>query len=184
MRELIAYAKANPGKLNYGTSGPGSLQHFGGELMSHMAGIKMVHVAYKGSAPIITAMLANEVHLGFNSMFSVRPQVQAGRLRWIAMTARQRSPSVDLPTVAQSGLPGYEVIQWYGVITSAKVPAAISKKLYVAIAEALKSPDVAQRLTADGSDLVGSTPEEFGAYIDADIAKWRKLIREANLTLR
>ena len=183
VKELIAHAKAHPGKLNYGTSGPGSLQHFAGELLSHMAGIKMVHVAYKGSAPIITAMLANEVHLGFNSMFSVRPQVQAGRLRWIAMTASKRSPTVDLPTVSESGLPGYEVIQWYGLITSARVPAAIVKKLHVGVTETLTAPEVVQRLTTDGSEIVATTPEEFGAYIRSDIAKWRKLIREANLTL-
>jgi tripartite-type tricarboxylate transporter receptor subunit TctC len=183
IKELIAYAKAQPGKLNYGTSGPGSLQHFGGELMSHMAGIKMVHVAYKGSAPIITAMLANEVHLGFNSMFSVRPQVQAGRLRWIAMTASKRSPTVDLPTVSESGLPGYEVIQWYGLITSARTSTPIVKKLHGGVTEALRASEVAQRLTADGSEIVASTPEDFGAYIRSDIAKWRKLIREANLTL-
>jgi tripartite-type tricarboxylate transporter receptor subunit TctC len=183
VKELIAYAKANPGKLNYGTSGPGSLQHFAGELMSHMAGIKMVHVAYKGSAPIITAMLANEVHLGFNSMFSVRPQVQAGRLRWIAMTASKRSATVDLPTVSESGLPGYEVIQWYGLITSAKVPIFVVKKVHAGVTEALRAPEVAQRLTADGSEIIATTPEEFGTYIRSDIAKWRKLIREANLTL-
>jgi len=183
VKDLIAHAKANPGKLNYGTSGPGSLQHFAGELMSHMAGIKMEHVAYKGSAPIITAMLANEVHLGFNSMFSVRPQVQAGRLRWIAMTAGQRSATVDLPTVSEAGLPGYEVMQWYGLITSARTPPAIVKKLHVGVVDALKAPEVAQRLTADGSDIVATTPEEFTAYMKSDIAKWRKLIREANLTL-
>jgi tripartite-type tricarboxylate transporter receptor subunit TctC len=169
IRELIAYAKANPGKLNYGTSGMGSLQHFAGELMSHMAGIRMVHIAYKGSAPIITAMLANEVHLGFNSMFSVRPQVQAGRLRWIAMTASKRSATVDLPTVAESGLPGYEVNQWYGVTTSAKVPAAIVQKLNAAITESLRAPEVLQRLSAEGSDVVGSTSEQFGAYIKSDV---------------
>ena len=183
IKELIAYAKANPGKLNYGTSGPGSLQHLGGELLSHMAGLQMVHVAYKGSAPIITAMLANEVHLGFNSMFSVRPQVQAGRLRWIAMTASKRSPAVDLPTVAESGLPGYEVLQWYGVVTTAKVPAAIVQKLHAGITEALRSQDVMQRLGADGSDIVASSPAEFGAYLKSDIAKWRKLIQEAHLKL-
>ena len=105
IKELIAYAKANPGKLNYGTSGTGSLQHFAGELLSHLAGIRMVQVPYKGSANIVQAMLANEVQLGFNSMFSVRPQVQAGRLRWIAMTGGKRSPLVDLPTVAESGCP-------------------------------------------------------------------------------
>ncbi|MDB5925392.1 MAG: hypothetical protein JWN13_4328 [Betaproteobacteria bacterium] len=184
IRELIAYAKVNPGKLNYGTSGMGSLQHFAGELMSHMAGIRMVHIAYKGSAPIITAMLANEVHLGFNSMFSVRPQVQAGRLRWIAMTASKRSATVDLPTVAESGLPGYEVNQWYGVTTSAKVSAAIVQRLNAAITESLQAPEVAQRLSAEGSDVVGSTPEQFGAYIKSDVSKWSKLIREANLTLK
>jgi tripartite-type tricarboxylate transporter receptor subunit TctC len=183
VKDLVAHARANPGKLNYGTSGPGSLQHFAGELMSHMAGIRMVHVAYKGSAPIITAMLANEVHLGFNSMFSVRPQVQAGRLRWIAMTASKRSPTVDLPTVSEAGLPGYEVMQWYGLVTSARTPTAIVKKLHAGVIDALKAPDVAQRLTADGSDIVATTPEEFGAYMKSDIAKWRKLIREANLTL-
>jgi tripartite-type tricarboxylate transporter receptor subunit TctC len=183
IKELVAHAKTYPGKLNYGTSGPGSLQHFAGELMSYMAGIKMVHVAYKGSAPIITAMLANEVHLGFNSMFSVRPQVQTGRLRWIAMTAAKRSPSVDLPTVAEAGLPGYEVIQWYGVITPARTPPQIVRKLHAGITEALGAPEVSQRLTADGSEIIGSTPEAFTAYMKSDIDKWRRLIREAHLTL-
>ena len=183
VKELIAYAKANPGKLNYGTSGPGSLQHFAGELMSHMAGITMVQVTYKGSAPIITAMLAGEVHLGFNSLFSVRPQVQAGRLRWIAMTAAKRSPTVDLPTVAEAGFPGYEVNQWYGVITAAKVPAPIVKKIYEGIADTLRAPDVVQRLTADGSEIVGSSPQQFAEYIKKEIEKWRSLVRAANLHL-
>jgi tripartite-type tricarboxylate transporter receptor subunit TctC len=183
IRELIAYAKANPGKLNYGTSGTGSLQHFAGELLSHMAGMRMVHVTYKGSAPIIIAMLANEVHLGFNSMFSVRPQVQAGRLRWIAMTASKRSPTVDLPTVAESGLPGYEMNQWYGVSTSARVSASIIKKLHADITDALQAPDVVQRLTADGSEIVGSTPAQFAEYLNSEIDKWRKLVKAANLKL-
>ncbi len=183
IKELIAHAKANPGKLNYGTSGLGSLQHFAGELMNHMAEIRMVHVPYKGAANIITSMLANEVHVGFNTMFSVRPQVLAGRLRWLAITDSKRSPSVDLPTVAEAGLPGFEVTQWYGIVTAAKVPAPIVRKLHAGIAEALQAPDVVQRLSADGSGIVGNTPEQFGAHIRADIAKWRKLIREANLKL-
>jgi tripartite-type tricarboxylate transporter receptor subunit TctC len=128
-------------------------------------------------------MLANEVHLGFNSMFSVRPQVHAGRLRWIAMTASRRSPSVDLPTVAESGLPGYEVNQWYGVSTSARVPAPIVEKLHGAVTDVLQAPDVVQRLTADGSDIVGSTPARFGDYIRSEIEKWRKLVKVANLSL-
>jgi tripartite-type tricarboxylate transporter receptor subunit TctC len=181
VKELIAHAKANPGKLNYGTSGVGSLQHLAGELLSHMTGVKLVMVPYKGSANITQAMVANEVQLGFNSMFSVRPHVQAGRLRWIAMTGAKRSPLVDLPTMAESGLPGYEVTQWYGFVTAAGVPPPIIEKLSGAIVQAVRTPDVAQRLTADGSEIVGSTSREFGAHIKAELAKWQKLVKAANL---
>jgi tripartite-type tricarboxylate transporter receptor subunit TctC len=143
----------------------------------------MVHISYRGAANIIPAMLANEVQVGFNSMFGVRPQVQAGRLRWLAITSAKRSALVDLPTVAEAGLPGYEVEQWYGLVTSAKVPTPIVTTLYKAVAEGLQAPDVVQRLTADGSVVVGSTPERFGEYIKSDIAKWSKLVKEANLQL-
>jgi tripartite-type tricarboxylate transporter receptor subunit TctC len=181
IKELIAYAKANPGRINYGTSGLGSLQHLAGELMSHMTGIKIVHVPFKGSPNIIQAMLANDVQLGFNSMFSVRPHVQAGRLRWLATTGSKRSPLVDLPTVAET-LPGFEVTQWYGLTTGARVPAPIVQKLYIATAEALRMPDVVQRLTADGSEIVASTPGQFDAHIKSEVAKWKQLVREAKLT--
>jgi tripartite-type tricarboxylate transporter receptor subunit TctC len=108
----------------------------------------------------------------------------AGRLRWVATTGRKRSALVHLPTVAESGLPGYEVTQWYGLITSAKVAQPIVKKLYAASAEALQAPDVVERLSADGSDIVASTPEQFGAHIKAEIAKWTKLVKETNLKLQ
>src|SRR4051812_34565265 len=121
-KELITYAKANPSKLNFGTSGNYTLQHFSGEMLNHLAGIKIVHVPYKGTAAVIPAMLAGEVQLGFGSLIGTRPQMQAGKLRGIAITAAKRVPSVDLPTIAESGLPGYEVDQWYGVIASSKVP--------------------------------------------------------------
>ncbi|MGH8666935.1 MAG: Bug family tripartite tricarboxylate transporter substrate binding protein, partial [Burkholderiales bacterium] len=122
VKELIAYAKTNPNKLSYGSSGAGSLQHVGMELLNQTAGgVKMLHVPYKGAAQIVMAMLANEVQVGMNSLFSVRPQVQAGRLRWLAMTADKRSPVVDLPTVAEAALPGFEMVQWYGIATPAKV---------------------------------------------------------------
>jgi len=179
--ELIAYARANPGKINYGTSGVGSLQHFAGELLSHMTGVKLVQVPYKGAANITQAMVANEVHLGFNSMFSVRPHVQAGRLRWIAITAAKRSPLLDLPTVAESGLPGYEVTQWYGFITGSRVPAPIVEKLSSAVVQAVKAPEVAQRLTADGSEIVARPSREFGGHIRSEVTKWRKLVKAANL---
>jgi tripartite-type tricarboxylate transporter receptor subunit TctC len=183
-KELIAYAKANPGKMNFGSSGNNTLQHFSGELFNHMAGVKMVHVPYKGTAAVIPAMLAGEVQLGFGSLIGTRAQMQAGKLRGLAITAGKRSPSVDLPTIAEAGLPGYEVDQWYGVITSSKVPQPIVRKLNAAIVETLKQQDVAQRLATDGSTPVGSSPEQFNAHIRAEIAKWKKLVKEANLALQ
>lgn len=184
VKELIAYARANPGKLNFGASGTGSLQHFAGELFNHMAGVQIVHVPFKGSGAIVPAMLANEIQVAFGAMFAVRPQVQAERLRWLAISASMRSPAVDLPTIAESGLPGYEVDQWYGIITSAKVPRPIVHKLSGAIAEALKTPDVTKRLAAEGATAVGSTPEQFGAHIKSEIAKWQKLVKQADLKLQ
>ena len=183
-KELIAYAKANPGKLNYGSSGNYTLQHFSGELFNHLAKVQIVHVPYKGTAAVIPAMLSGEVQLGFGSLIGTRPQLQSGKLRGIAITAAKRVPSVDLPTVAESGLPGFEVDQWYGVIISSKVPQPIVKKLNAAIVEALKGEDVAKRLAADGSTPVGSSPEQFNKHIRAEITKWKKLVAEANLPLQ
>ncbi len=184
IKELIAYAKANPGKLNFGSSGTGGLQHFAGELFNHMAGTRIVHVPYKGSSAVLSAMLGNEVQVGFGTLFGVRPHMQAGRVRVLAITDGKRSPAVpELPTVAESGLPGYEVDQWYGIITSAKVPKPIVNKLQAAIAQVLKQPDVAKRLAGDGSTPVGSTPEQFNAHIKAEMAKWRKLAKDAKLEL-
>jgi tripartite-type tricarboxylate transporter receptor subunit TctC len=183
VKELIAYAKANPGKLNFGSSGTGALQHFAGELFNHQAGVKIVHVPYKGTAAVIPAMLSGEVQVGFGSLIGTRPQIQANRVRPLAITAKKRSPSIDLPTIAESGLPNYEVDQWYGVITSSKVPKPIVTKLYLAIAEGLKDPEVVKRLAADGSTPVGSSPEQFNAHIRSEIAKWKRLVKEANLQL-
>jgi tripartite-type tricarboxylate transporter receptor subunit TctC len=179
--ELIAYAKANPGKLNFGSSGSNTLQHFAGELLNHMAGIKVIHIPYKGTASVIPAMLAGEVQLGFGSLIGTRAQMDAGRLRGIAISAGKRSPSIDLPTVAEAGVPGYEVDQWYGVITSAAVPQSIVRKLNAAMAEALQQPEVVARLAGDGSTPVGSSPAQFNAHIKSEIAKWKRLVKEANL---
>ena len=184
VKEFIAYAKANPGKLNYGSSGNYTLQHFSGELFNHLAGVKNVHVPYKGTAAVIPAMLSGEVQFGFGSLIGTRAQMQAGKLRGIAITAAKRSPTVDLPTIIESGVPGFEVDQWYGVIASTKVPQPIVKKLNAAIVEALKAPDVAQRLAGDGSTPVGSSPAEFNKHIASEIAKWKKLVKEANLPLQ
>jgi len=184
IKELIAYAKANPGKLNFGSSGTGGLQHFAGEMFNYMAGTRIVHVPYKGSSAVITAMLAGDVQVGFGTLFGVRPHMPTGRLHVLAITASKRSPAApELPTVAEAGLPGYAVDQWYGIITGAKVPMPIVRKLQAAIAEGLKAPDVVKRLGSDGSTAVGSTPEEFSAHIKSEIAKWRKLARAAKLEL-
>jgi len=184
IKELIAYAKAHPGKLNFSSSGTGGLQHFAGEMFNHMAGVKMIHVPYKGSAAGIIANLAGDVQVGFGTLFGVRPHMATGRLRVLAITEKHRSPAApELPTVDEAGLPGYEVDQWYGIITGAKVPRPVVMKLQQAIAETLKSPDVVKRLTADGSTPVGSTPEQFAKHIASEIAKWRKLAKEAHLEL-
>jgi tripartite-type tricarboxylate transporter receptor subunit TctC len=184
VKELIAYAKANPGKLNFGSSGTGGLQHMAGEMFAHLAGVKMVHVPYKGAANVIVAMLANDIQVGFTTLFGVRPHIAPGRLRVLAITAKHRSPAApDLPTVEEAGLPGYEVDQWYGIITGAKVPMPIVRKLQAGIAQALKAPDVVKRFAGDGSTPVGSTPEQFSAHIRAEIAKWRKVAKDAGLKL-
>ena len=179
--ELITYTKANPGKLNFGSSGNNTLQHFAGEMLNHLAGIKIIHIPYKGTAAVIPAMMAGEVQVGYGSLIGTRPQMQAGRLRGIAITAAKRSPSIDLPTVAESGVPGYEVDQWYGVITSSRVPQSIVKKLSDAMIEGLQQPETAARLAGDGSIPVGSSPAQFTAHIKSEIAKWKRLVTEANL---
>ena len=183
VRELVALAKANPGKLNFGSSGNNTLQHFAGEMLNHLAGIKISHIPYKGTAAVIPAMMAGEVQVGYGSLIGTRPQMQAGRLRGIAITAAKRSPSIDLPTVAESGVPGYEVDQWYGVITSSRVPQSIVKKLSDAMIEGLQQPETAARLAGDGSIPVGSSPAQFTAHIKSEIAKWKRLVKESSLKM-
>jgi tripartite-type tricarboxylate transporter receptor subunit TctC len=184
IKELIAYAQANPGKLNFGSSGTGGLQHLAGEMLNHLGKIKMVHIPYKGGAAVIIDALAGNIQVGFGTFLSLRPHFNAGKLHPLAISATKRSPiAPEVPTVAEAGVPGYEVDQWYGVITGAKVPRPIVNKLSAAIAEGIKSPEVAKRLSGEGSTPVGSTPEEFGRHIAAEVNKWRKLVKEAGLVL-
>ena len=184
IKELIAYAKANPGKLLFSSSGTGGLQHFAGEMFNYMAKVQMTHVPYKGTAAGVIANLAGDVQVGFGTFFGVRPHWQSGRVRVLAITASKRSPAVpDIPTVAESGVPGYEVDQWYGVITGAKVPKPVVNKIRNGIVAALKDPEIAKRLATDGSTPVGSTPEQFTAHIRSEMAKWNKLAKAAKLDL-
>jgi tripartite-type tricarboxylate transporter receptor subunit TctC len=182
VKELIAHAKANPGKVNYASGG--SIQYLGWELLAHLTGVKLVQVPYKGGAAVVTAVLSGEVHLGMQSLITVRPHLATGRLRGIAVTTLKRSPVLpELPTVAESGVPGYELDQWYGVVAPARVPQAVIATMHQGIAAALRSPDVVQRMSADGSTAVGSSPEKFGAYLKSEVARWRKLVRDAGLVL-
>jgi tripartite-type tricarboxylate transporter receptor subunit TctC len=184
VQELLAYAKANPSKLNFGSSGTGGLQHLAGEMVNHLGKVKMVHVPYKGGAAVIADALAGNIQVGFGTFLSSRAHYKAGRLRPLAITAVKRAPiAPELPTIAEAGLPGYDVDQWYGVITSSKVPRPLVDKLSAAIAEGIKSPETAQRLAGEGSTPVGSTPDQFSTHIRNEIAKWRKLVKEAGLEL-
>ncbi|NBR28828.1 MAG: tripartite tricarboxylate transporter substrate binding protein [Betaproteobacteria bacterium] len=182
--DLIAYARANPGKLNQGSSGTGALQHLSGEMMAYKAGVKFTHIPYKGGAAAMAATIAGEVEMSFTTLLSARPHMQTGRLRILGITAGKRSPAApELPTIAEGGVPGFEANQWYGVITSAKVPKDIVNKLSVALNTAVNAPDVAERLMKDGSTPHGTTPAQFQAHIKSEIAKWRELIKVAGIKL-
>jgi tripartite-type tricarboxylate transporter receptor subunit TctC len=151
----------------------------------HTTGAKFTHVPFKGAAPAIQATLGGQLQFGMITLISLRPHMAAQRLRPLAVTSRQRMAAFpDLPTVAETGVPGFELDQWYGVITTARTPPAVVAKLSAAIADAVKSPEVAKRLTADGSTPVGSTPERFAATIRGDTAKWGKLIKDIGLVIQ
>jgi tripartite-type tricarboxylate transporter receptor subunit TctC len=173
LREFIAYAKANPGKLNYGSSGPGSSPHLATELLMSMAGIRMTHIPYKGIAPVITAQLANEVQMSFTPIAVGMPHAKAGRLRALASGGLQRSVAIpEVPTIAESGLPGFEVIGWWGMLAPAKTPRAVVMLLNREVRAVLEVPEVKRNLVEQGMDPAGGPPEEFAALIRADMDKW------------
>ena len=173
VKEFIAYAKASPGKLNYGSSGPGSSPHLAAELFMSMAGIQMTHVPYKGVAPIITGQLSGEVQFSFANMFSTMGHWKAGRLRLVAHSGLKRMEAIpDVPTVAESGVPGFDALIWYGYTAAAKTPRAIIQKLYKEIAAIVNMPEVRKTFIEQVTDPVANTPEEFAKVIQADAEKW------------
>ena len=181
-KELIAYAKAHPGKLNYASASVASIGHLTGELLNHAAGIDLVHVPYKGSGQAVIDLLAGQVPMMFSGMSSVMPHIKAGKLRPLAVTGAQRSPATPaVPTIAESGFPGFEATAWYGVLAPARTPKPIVNRLHDEIVRALALPDVKERLNNVGFDLVGGTPEAFGAYIKTEIKKWTKVVRAAKI---
>jgi tripartite-type tricarboxylate transporter receptor subunit TctC len=182
--ELIAHAKAHPGKLNYGSSGPGSSPHLATELFLSMTGTQMTHIAYKGIAPAITALLADEVQFSLVPIAVGMPHVRSGKLRALGVAGLSRSSAVsELPTIAESGLPGFEVIGWWGVLAPAKTPRSAVDLLNRELRAALDLPDVRRTLLDQGMDPAGGTPEQFGALIKADMDKWGEIGRRLGVKL-
>ena len=180
--ELIQLAKAKPGVLNYGTGGSGTPPHLGTELFKTMTGVNMVHVPYKTVAAAITELIAGQVQVMFTVAPSGLPQVRAGRIRGLAVSTLKRSAfAPELPTVAESGLPGFDVTAWNGILAPARTPKPVVAKFHDGVINALKMPDVLQRLEGLGFEPVGNTPEEFAQFVRVEIARWAKVIRTANV---
>ena len=182
VKELLAYAKANPGKLNYGSSGIGGTSHLSGALLASLAGIEMTHVPYKGGNPAMQDVIAGNIQMLFSTLLQSQSFLKEGRLRALAVSTAKRTPAApDLPTLAEAGVPGYEVAPWYGLILPAKTPVPIITKLNREIAKAMKMPDVVKKMSSDGSQPVGGTPEEFGALLKTELVKWGKIVKDNNI---
>jgi tripartite-type tricarboxylate transporter receptor subunit TctC len=184
LQELIAYARAHPGELNYGTPGIGSSAHLAVELFAHHVGIKLTHVPFRGSGPAIVATISGVVQVIFGDAASTTPQVAAGQLRALAVTASKRSPKLpDVPTVAEAGVSGYEVAAWHGYFAPVGVKPEILEKLNREINEILKDPAMRDRLAQDGIEAVGGTPAAFAARLNEELARWGKIAKEAGIKL-
>lgn len=180
--ELVAYGKANPDKLNYSSSGKGGLPHLAGELFSSAVGVKMTHVAYKGSAPSINDVMGGQVQFTFESAAIGLQHLKTGRLRALATTGLKRPAFLpNVPTVAET-LPGFEVVNWFGMVLPAGTPRDVITRLNAEITKVLAMPEVREKLIAQGTDPVGGTPEAFGAFILSETAKWARIIKQGNIT--
>ena len=184
VKELIALAKAQPGKLNYGSAGLGSSLHMTAELFKLESGADITHVPYKGTGPALIDLLSGQVQMLFSTMPSVVPHVKSGKLRALGVSSTKRAAVVpDVPTIAEAGVPGFEVLNWQGIVVPKKTPEAIIRKLNRALIEALKSPDTIAALAKQGLDAAGGTPEQFGALMKSEIDKYGKVAKAANLRL-
>ena len=182
VKEIIALAKAKPGKLNFGSSGTGGSNHLAGELFDAMAGVKMVHIPYKGNAGALTDIAGGHLDVVYNGITSAIALVRGNKLRALAVTSLQRSAALpDVPTLDESGLKGFEAVAWNGLNASAKTPRDIVMKINADVIRIVNSPELKERLKADGSDPVGSTPEQFATFLRNEIAKWAKVIKFANV---
>jgi tripartite-type tricarboxylate transporter receptor subunit TctC len=182
--ELIAFAKANPGKLNYGSAGNGTTHHLSVELFKMMTGVQITHVPYKGAGPLTPALLSGEVDLAFDGMGTSAPHIKAGKLRPLAVTTTARSPLVpDVPTLQQAGLKGYEVTTWYALWAIKGTPQAAIDRMYAETAKVLQAPDIKQIWETQGATLGGQSPAEFTKFVRAEIQKWGKVVTDAKIKI-
>ena len=185
VKEFIAHVKANPGKLSYGSPGNGSTAHLSMELFKSMTGSTIVHIPYKGSAGVLTDVMGGQIAVTIDNMPPYIPQVKAGKIRALAVSTGKRSSAMpDLPTIAEAGVPGYEAGAWFGLLAPAGTPKAVVAQLSAESARIIKLPDVSKRVSELGADPVGSTPEHFAELIKTEIAKWAKVIKDANVELQ
>lgn len=184
VKELIALAKKEPGKLNYSSSGYGGAPHLATELFMSLTGTKFTHVPYAGSGPSITALLGGQVDFTLDSLVQTLPYIKSGRLKALAVLGAKRSPLLpDVPTVAESGVPGYEFTNWFGLVAPAGTPKDVVAKLHADVSKVLQQPDLRAQLEKMGAEVIDNTPEQFAAEIKADSAKWGKIIKDANIKL-
>ena len=182
VKELIAYAKANPGKINYGTSGNGTSVHLSMELFKSMTHTYMLHIPYKGSAPVVTDLLAGQIDVMFDNVPNVIGHVRAGKMKALAVSTAQRSAlAPDVPTVAEAGVPGYELAVWFGVLAPAGTPRDIINRLNAEIVKALNSADVKDRFARQGVEVKTSTPEQFAEFLKSEVLRWAKVVQDAGI---
>ncbi len=184
LKELIDYAKANPGRLNFGSGGPGTTPHLAGEMLRTMAGIQMTHVPYKGGGPALADLVGGQIQLMLENIPSTLPFVKSGKLRVLALSGLKRSPLVpNVPTLNEAGLKGYEIVGWNGLFVPAGTSKAIIGRLHAETVKALAQPDVKERLATMGAEGVGNAPEPFAAFVKAEIGKWARVAKDAGLKL-
>ena len=184
LRELIALAKKRPGALTYASASVGQISHMNGELMKLLAGIDVLHVPYKGTGPIMPELIGGQVSMTFSTSIDTLAFVKAARVNLIAVTGKQRLPMVpDTPTMAEAGLPGFESLNWNGLVGPANIPRDVLTRLNREIARTLNSPDVKEKVVAQGNFVIGDTPEEFTAYIRSEYDKWGRVVKQANIKL-
>jgi len=184
VEELVTLAKSRKGKLRFSSAGSGGANHLAAELFSSMAGVRMVHVPYRGNAPALTALTTGEVDLGFNSLIASLPPIRDGQLRALGISSRERNAALPrLPTLDEAGLKGYEAVSWVGLSAPARTPREVVAGINAAVVKILQAPELQKRLRADGSEPVGSTPEQFAAFLREESVKWAKVVKFAGMKI-